>query len=214
MPEFAYEIRALVEDQPGPILSLACLVDKIQVDQVASTAVAPCSARRKKHTSKRYSCSGNAFSWDTRWIWLSGLQLEGNKQGIYVLYPQCKQCEKRYTRLWYLKEHMLVHTEVKPFQCKKCEKCFTRSSYLKEHMLCKQCEKCFTRSEHLKEHMRTHTGLKPFQCKQCEKRFTQSWNLKQHMLTHTGLKPFQCKQCKKSFTFSGGLKYHMLTHTG
>ncbi|XP_006815989.1 uncharacterized protein LOC102807610 [Saccoglossus kowalevskii] len=61
---FASEICAVVEDLPGQIASLAGWVDQMQGEQVASTAVAPCLASRKKHTSKRYSRSRDASSWD------------------------------------------------------------------------------------------------------------------------------------------------------
>ena len=113
----------------------------------------------------------------------------------------CAVCDKKFTRLYNLKYHVLIHTDECPFVCKMCNKTFSRSS-------------------HLKDHMRIHTGERPFSCKFCAKTFTQSSNLKYHMRIHTGHmhshtateRRFSCKFCNVKIINSRQLKRHMRIH--
>ena len=77
----------------------------------------------------------------------------------------CPECDKRFTRAYHLKTHMLIHTG-------------------KQH-LCPECSKRFALASSLKRHMLIHTGEKQHACPVCDKRFTRAYHLKDHMLIHT-----------------------------
>ncbi|CAI9733335.1 zinc finger protein 2 homolog [Octopus vulgaris] len=108
---------------------------------------------------------------------------------------QCSFCKKGFSNQFFLKNHELTHTGLKPFEC----------SY---------CGKAFTQKINLKNHLRTHTGEKPFQCTVCNKSFSQRGNLKLHLRTHTGEKPFACDVCGKAFSQKINLNDHKRLHTG
>uniref|UniRef100_A0A8C7YQM1 C2H2-type domain-containing protein n=1 Tax=Oryzias sinensis TaxID=183150 RepID=A0A8C7YQM1_9TELE len=135
----------------------------------------------------------------------------------------CKECNKDFRKLSYLKEHMRNHARERPFSCEECDKSYCRLCDLKKHMRthtgekpysCKECDKSFKDRSHLRGHMKTHTGEKPFSCKECNKSFVRRSDVKRHMRTHTGEKLFSCKECDKSFCQTSDLKRHLRTHTG
>jgi len=101
----------------------------------------------------------------------------------------CTYCEKKFSHVHLMKQHVRIHTGEKPFACKYCEKRFTQSHSVKGHEL-------------------IHTGEKPFSCKSCSYRCRNMANLKKHEIIHTGEKPFSCKYCDKKFSTKQGLKTH------
>ena len=85
------------------------------------------------------------------------------------------------------------HEKIKNHQCQKCDKKFTRSFILKNHVLavhdqsrfynCIICSKTFNTKNHLTRHMNCHNENK-FQCDICKKAFNFKTNMKTHMLMH------------------------------
>ncbi len=146
----------------------------------------------------------------------------------------CNICPKSFSRGFCLEQHMIIHSEKRPF-------------------LCSFCLKAFKRKESLNNHVRIHTGEKPFSCHICQKVFTTRSNLfvhkrthkkeqsktqeqikhiydqeksthsealysfsfsDQHTITDTGERRYSCSVCKKSFRQKSVLNIHKRTHTG
>ncbi|CAI2361777.1 unnamed protein product [Moneuplotes crassus] len=79
-------------------------------------------------------------------------------------------CDKEYTKIWNLLDHVRMHEGIKPYQCDSCSKSFTQKGNLKKHM---------------KQHqLKTIRERKRFECRICKKKYTEKYNLKAHMKTH------------------------------
>lgn len=133
----------------------------------------------------------------------------------------CQVCDKVFNNSISLKQHMIVHSNKKPFQCRVCGKSFKRSSTLSTHMLihsdtrpfeCHFCGKKFHQKSDMKKHTYIHTGEKPHQCNFCGKSFSQSSNLITHCRKHKGFQPFSCDDCGVSFMRKVDLRRHMYIH--
>ena len=96
---------------------------------------------------------------------------------------ECSECHRKFKFKCYLKRHMSVHSESRPFKCpsKKC------------NVVCKSAQA-------LDRHMDVHLGLE-FKCPKCEKSFTQKPYLTEHLNnTHGEVKP--CRYFVFGCTFS------------
>lgn len=89
------------------------------------------------------------------------------------------QCDKSFTRLASLKNHLRAHSEIKSHSC-------THPG----------CNRAFTRRGALNNHLRTHTNQRPFQCTypMCHKNFKQLNNLKAHIKIHTAYERYMDKK--------------------
>ncbi|XP_058813308.1 protein suppressor of hairy wing [Topomyia yanbarensis] len=143
----------------------------------------------------------------------------------------CPQCNAMCASRKVLEDHLMTHSEGKPFSCLKCGKDFTRKYHLDRHLNhsscgeipkqtlpCEVCGREFTRLDNLREHLRFHMGQgsrkRDYQCPYCPKSFYGSSLLNIHIRTHTGEKPFPCDLCSKSFPSTGALRKHRRSHTG
>ncbi|KAG7305898.1 hypothetical protein JYU34_008449 [Plutella xylostella] len=135
---------------------------------------------------------------------------------------QCDQCGKSYPP-GYIKNHMLTHSDDRPFHCKLCPKKFKVSGGLHSHILwnhkrtrnhkCEICNATFISSSSRSSHIRkNHLKEKKYACK-CGKRFFSKSELERHMLTHTGVKNFHCHLCDKSYQTRYGLNVHLKSHS-
>ncbi|XP_017112416.1 zinc finger protein 425 [Drosophila elegans] len=146
------------------------------------------------------------------------------------LHP-CGECEKKFTRNFQLKLHMIaVHGmgEMR-YQCEDCGKNFASRHSLRYHVKsvhsterpfgCQHCERRFVLRTQLLSHLRTHTGeAKPriFECQRCSKSWPTKSDLRTHMRSHNPNmeRPFKCDTCSKAFFTRGHLNSHLLVHTG
>ncbi|XP_037945530.1 oocyte zinc finger protein XlCOF6.1 [Teleopsis dalmanni] len=153
------------------------------------------------------------------------------KSNVKSLHP-CTLCDKKFTRNFQLKLHMIsVHNvgDGLQYKCLECQKTFASRHSLKYHhksihslerpYACTQCERRFVLRTQLSSHMRTHTGeSKPrtHECDQCKKKYLTKSDLRTHMRSHDPdmERPFKCDRCEKCFFTRGHLNSHLLVHTG
>ncbi|XP_017076649.1 zinc finger protein 84 [Drosophila eugracilis] len=146
------------------------------------------------------------------------------------LHP-CPECEKKFTRNFQLKLHMIaVHGKGEMrYQCEECGKSFASRHSLRYHVksvhsterpfACQHCDRRFILRTQLLSHLRTHTGeSKPriFECQRCSKNWPTKSDLRTHMRSHNPNmeRPFKCDRCSKAFFTRGHLNSHLLVHTG
>ncbi|KAK7579913.1 hypothetical protein V9T40_000542 [Parthenolecanium corni] len=73
---------------------------------------------------------------------------------------KCEHCGKLFTRNWYLKQHIKLHSNDKPYSCEMCDKRFLNSSNLKQHMKthsveyrCHICNRTYHSQSVLNQHL-------------------------------------------------------------
>lgn len=141
----------------------------------------------------------------------------------------CVVCQKQFSTICNLREHLKIHVDSENFECEHCSKVFNTSVELDDHkkvhsskgqISCETCGKTFARVSNLKSHISRvhHSDSKKaieFRCKMCFKCFPQEEALKKHLKKHARLsRKFQCKACVNSFPTQKLLKMHMNTHAG
>lgn len=77
----------------------------------------------------------------------------------------CEICGFKVFNQYYLKRHLVKHSDERPFECEFCKKTFRRLKTLNFHV-------------------RIHTDDKRYKCKDCGKAFVQVSSLKSHIRTH------------------------------
>ncbi|GBN45287.1 hypothetical protein AVEN_164076-1 [Araneus ventricosus] len=92
---------------------------------------------------------------------------------------------EEFSHEWKLKEHLVVHWEVKPFECEHCDLVFKWKNHLTSHMNKyheSQTEAYFSKQESKKE----------FKCGKCSRKFTSESELNDH-LQQNSCDPNPCK---------------------
>ncbi|XP_075212851.1 uncharacterized protein LOC142319440 isoform X2 [Lycorma delicatula] len=124
-----------------------------------------------------------------------------------------------------LRNHILIHSGIKPYSCNTCGKKFVTKWNMKLHQWthaaraskpfkCKQCKAAFIRLNEYQVHLRSHKNIRPFSCNHCGRQFTHKYNCIRHVREHEVAKMFRCEICGKQFHRSYYLKDHMRVHTG
>ena len=141
---------------------------------------------------------------------------------------ECDKCDKSFKYQGYLVQHMLIHSEIKPYSCTKCNRSFKMYANLKKHLMnhsfkCEKCLKRFDKEAQYKKHVAE--AKHNFKCKQCERCFVRKVALKYHVLKIHGDKAknkvriasqesgggggkFFCKICGKGFDRTYSLAIH------
>nr|CAD7400996.1 unnamed protein product [Timema poppensis] len=155
-----------------------------------------------------------------------------------ITYMTCDTCNKICISERDLADHMISHSNERPFICLFCGRKFKRKSHLTRHetnhryqqqglrpptprrkegleFKCDLCGKNYSTKRQLQNHGFTHTGERNYECQHCGKRLGQFGTLKRHIrVVHEGIKDFVCELCQRSFTAKVSLTNHKRIHTG
>ncbi|XP_061925550.1 zinc finger and BTB domain-containing protein 41 [Entelurus aequoreus] len=134
---------------------------------------------------------------------------------------KCAICMKTFSRRPHLQEHMILHTQDRPFKCSFCDEYFkSRFARLKHHekfhlgpFPCEFCGRQFNDTGNRKRHIEcTHEGKRKWTCFVCGKAVRERTTLKEHMRIHSGEKPHLCSICGQSFRHGSSYRLHLRVH--
>ena len=91
----------------------------------------------------------------------------------------CRECSKTFKKAEYLRIHLRIHSEDRPYKCESCVSTFKVPSALKRHKklhlettkkhICSICNKIFNSYTSWYSHKKSHSDEKPFKCSDCYK---------------------------------------------
>ena len=102
---------------------------------------------------------------------------------------RCGKCGKLFLTPIALKEHEVVHSDVRKFKCHICDKTYKRRSdcsrhvkeiHLGRHFECHICDRRFNRKSSCNRHVEGHFGIKNFNCMKCDRFFAHYHNALSH----------------------------------
>ncbi|XP_057712979.1 zinc finger and BTB domain-containing protein 41 [Corythoichthys intestinalis] len=134
---------------------------------------------------------------------------------------KCSICLKSYTRKPHLQEHMILHTQARPFKCSFCDEYFrsrfARLKHQEKYHLgpfpCEICGRNFNDSGNRRRHIEcTHGGKRKWTCFVCGKSVRERTTLREHMRIHSGEKPHLCGLCGQSFRHKSSYRLHLRMH--
>ncbi|CAL9691022.1 unnamed protein product [Knipowitschia caucasica] len=149
----------------------------------------------------------------------SGEGADGS-MSVQYLGPQflCTECGKSFYQKINLSNHMLMHSDERPFACSLCTLKFKTKATLSIHTMlhtnerphgCTLCPKRFRTKGTLVKHEKFHSGEKPFSCGMCSARFRTSTSLNKHVLSHSRERPHACLSCARKYKTLCALHDHM-----
>jgi len=106
---------------------------------------------------------------------------------------ECRFCNFLCKNACIYKNHLLIHTNQRPYACTQCTKSFRTKGCLVQHMLVHgdeykyTCQYCGKKSKKLTthvNHVNIHTDTKPYKCPDCDRPFRQLSDMKKHRRTH------------------------------
>ncbi|KAG9483300.1 hypothetical protein GDO78_009301 [Eleutherodactylus coqui] len=133
----------------------------------------------------------------------------------------CDICNKSFTRRPHLQEHMILHSQDKPFKCTYCDEQFKsrfkRLRHQEKYHLgpfpCDICGRQFNDTGNLKRHIEyTHGGKRKWICFICGKSVRERTTLEEHLRIHSGEKPHLCSICGQSFRHGSSYRLHLRVH--
>ncbi|XP_054870529.1 zinc finger and BTB domain-containing protein 41 isoform X2 [Amphiprion ocellaris] len=134
---------------------------------------------------------------------------------------KCAICLKTFTRRPHLQEHMILHTQDRPFKCSFCDEYFksrfARLKHQEKYHLgpfpCEICGRQFNDTGNRKRHIEcTHGGKRKWTCFVCGKSVRERTTLMEHLRIHSGEKPHLCSICGQSFRHGSSYRLHLRVH--
>ncbi|XP_014885885.1 zinc finger and BTB domain-containing protein 41 [Poecilia latipinna] len=134
---------------------------------------------------------------------------------------KCAICSKTFSRRPHLQEHMILHTQDRPFKCSFCDEYFksrfARLKHQEKYHLgpfpCEICGRQFNDTGNKKRHIEcTHGGKRKWTCFVCGKSVRERTTLREHLRIHSGEKPHLCSICGQSFRHSSSYRLHLRVH--
>ncbi|MEQ2251377.1 hypothetical protein ILYODFUR_010305 [Ilyodon furcidens] len=134
---------------------------------------------------------------------------------------KCAICLKTFSRRPHLQEHMILHTQDRPFKCSFCDEYFksrfARLKHQEKYHLgpfpCEICGRQFNDTGNKKRHIEcTHGGKRKWTCFVCGKSVRERTTLREHLRIHSGEKPHLCSICGQSFRHSSSYRLHLRVH--
>ncbi|XP_017558967.1 zinc finger and BTB domain-containing protein 41 [Pygocentrus nattereri] len=134
---------------------------------------------------------------------------------------KCDICHKSFTRRPHLEEHMILHSQDRPFKCAYCDDYFksrfARLKHQEKYHLgpfpCDICGRQFNDTGNRKRHIEcTHGGKRKWTCYLCGKSVRERTTLREHLRIHSGEKPHLCSICGQSFRHGSSYRLHLRVH--
>lgn len=140
---------------------------------------------------------------------------------------KCRFCDFQLTRRnrSIVKEHMRIHTGIKPHACSHCSQKFYTRNMLIHHVQrdhrsktmhkCPLCRVYFFTKTEFESHELKCVKRRSFQCHICGLEMSRLYMhlVKDHMRkAHTGEKIFECEFCKETFVSTNSLRCHVQHH--
>ncbi|XP_030257455.1 zinc finger and BTB domain-containing protein 41 [Sparus aurata] len=134
---------------------------------------------------------------------------------------KCAICLKTFSRRPHLQEHMILHTQDRPFKCSFCDEYFksrfARLKHQEKYHLgpfpCEICGRQFNDTGNRKRHVEcTHGGKRKWTCSFCGKSVRERTTLREHLRIHSGEKPHLCSICGQSFRHGSSYRLHLRVH--
>lgn len=154
------------------------------------------------------------------------------KRGRRRLAPQiCKICEKQCISRRSLRDHILTHTNERPYRCDVCQKGFNAETTMKNHKamhstqqhrtpqaVCAECGLAFAAEYQLMKHIhRKHTKPTTYTCELCappHHLFVGYSSFAYHKESVHGREQFECDVCQKMFKIKKKMIEHRQVHSG
>ncbi|CAG2180587.1 unnamed protein product, partial [Oppiella nova] len=147
---------------------------------------------------------------------------------------ECIQCDKKFSKLVYLRNHEKTHSTVKDKSCATCGARFASNKLLRNHakthdssrertVRCDVCGAEFYSKFVLRAHLLRHTPAadRPFKCEApgCRRAFVNRRELSEHSMVHSApgddsQKVLLCDQCVYKTRSVSALRRHYRQHTG
>ena len=172
---------------------------------------------RRKHQDKFHHCSECDFK--TRWP----TSLKAHFTTVHSvdnrIFLDCPHCPYKTKNKFYLKRHVELHSDDRPFICEICGKASKSEVVLKVHLETHQdseypCSKCDyigkTRMA-IYSHRLVHLPREQmnYKCEHCSWVGKRKSELRMHYRKHSSLKLFQCGHCGKSYKHKHALTRHL-----